>query len=157
MKNIKHNRQEYIEEMAMLFETLGLTRMAGRIQGYIMTSQEELVCFDELVEGLQASKSSISTNLKSLKNIMFIKAIIKPGDRKTYFCLTPDMDWTLYYKNRITAMYQMNNLFRKGLEFRLNQNDKTSKWIHETLEFFELMTDEMAMKMVEWKKRVNSE
>ena len=157
MKNIEQNRQEYVEEMAVFFETLGLTRMAGRIQGYIMTSQEELVCFDELVEGLRASKSSISTNLKSLQTIMFIKAVTKPGDRKTYFCLTPDMDWTLYYKNRITAMYQMNNLFRKGLDFRLNQDDKTSKWIYETVEFFEWVAGEISKKMEEWKGKVKNE
>jgi len=29
-----NKRAEYIEEVGLFFETLGLTRMAGRIQGY---------------------------------------------------------------------------------------------------------------------------
>ncbi len=153
--NMEQNRQEYIEEMALLFETLGLTRMAGRIQGYIMTSQEEMVCFDELVEGLRASKSSISSNLKSLQTIMLVKTVTKSGDRKTYFCLTPDMDWALFFKNRIAAMQQMSNLFRKGLGFRLNQNDGTSKWIGETVGFFEWIVGETFKKMDTWKRKAS--
>lgn len=145
-------RAEYIEEVGLFFETLGLTRMAGRIHGYLMVNEKEMVCFDELVESLQASKSSISTNLKSLQQIRFIKAITLSGDRKTYYCLSPDLNWSQYYEQRIKAMDAMINLFGRGLELRSNKDDKPSQWLAQTLEFYEWLTGEISIVLKRWEE-----
>ncbi len=143
-------RTEYIEEVGLFFETLGLTRMAGRIHGYIMVNEKEIVGFDELVGSLQASKSSISTNLKSLQQIQFIKAITLPGDRKTYYCLSPELSWSNYFDQRIRAIDAMINLFSRGLNFRENKQDKSSIWLTQTLEFYEWLTGEVSYMLKSW-------
>ena len=153
-----NKRAEYIEEVGLFFETLGLTRMAGRIQGYLMVNEKEMVSFDELVESLQASKSSISTNLKSLQQIQFVKPITLPGDRKTYYCLSPDLNWSQYYEQRIKAMDAMINLFGRGLELRSNKDDKPSQWLAQTLEFYEWLTGEISIVLKRWEEyRLNKE
>ncbi len=143
-------RAAYIEEVGLFFETLGLTRMAGRIHGYLMVNEKEMVCFDELVASLQASKSSISTNLKSLQQIMFIKAVTLPGDRKTYYCLSPDLDWLQYFEQRVKAMDAMIKIFSRGLEFRSDKDDKPSKWLAQTLEFYEWLAGEISNMLNSW-------
>lgn len=143
-------RAAYIEEVGLFFESLGLTRMAGRIHGYLMVNEKEMVCFDELVESLQASKSTISTNLKSLQQIRFIKAVTLLGDRKTYYSLSPDLDWVEYFEQRVKAMDTMIKIFSRGLEFRSNKDDKPSKWLTQTLEFYEWLADEISTMLKSW-------
>ena len=55
----------------------------------ILTDQEG-ISFDEFVEGLDASKSSISTNLQLLQASRRIVYFTKPGERKRYFKISPN-------------------------------------------------------------------
>ncbi len=135
--SLYNERTNFIEETGIIFEKLGLTRMAGRILGYLMVSDKEMVSFDELTQVLQASKSSISTNLKTLVQVTFVKPITLPGDRKTYYLLSPDLDWTTYIEHRMQLLFLMNQLFKKGLNLRVNQADKTARWLQDATSFYD--------------------
>ncbi len=137
-----NERAKFIEETGILFEEMGLTRMSGRILGYLMISDKEEVSFDEMTKVLQASKSSISTNLKALTQIEFIKPVSKPGDRKTYYMLTPDMDWSGLFEKRLSTIRQLTNLFEKGLELRVNKKDTPAEWLASAKEFHEWLNQE---------------
>ena len=80
-------RLQFVEDTALLFEEIGLTRMAGRIYSWLMVADETEVSFDGLTEALQASKGSISTNIKMLENLGLVESVSLPGDRKTYYRL----------------------------------------------------------------------
>lgn len=55
----------------------------------ILTDQEG-ISFDSFVEGLDASKSSISTNLQLLQATGRIVYFTKPGERRRYFKISPN-------------------------------------------------------------------
>ncbi len=149
----QHNeRAKFIEETGILFEQMGLTRMSGRILGYLMISDKEEVSFDEMTKVLQASKSSISTNLKALAQIEFIKPLTKPGDRKTYYMLSPDMDWSRLFEKRLHTLRQLSELFNKGLELRVNKQDKPAEWLHGAQEFYEWVGREFPEMLNRWKE-----
>ncbi len=75
----------------MYFETHdGLSPLSARIFSLLVLSDGEGVTFDEFVERLEASKSSISTNLQLLQSSGRIAYCTKPGDRKRYFKIVPD-------------------------------------------------------------------
>ncbi len=135
--SLYNERTNFIEETGIIFEKIGVTRMAGRILGYLMVSDKEMVSFDELTQVLQASKSSISTNLKTLVQIAFVKPITLPGDRKTYYMLSADMDWIHYLENRMQLLNIMNQMFKKGLNLRVNQNDKAAQWLQDATSFYD--------------------
>ncbi len=137
-----NERSSFIEETGLTFEKLGLTRMAGRILGYLMVSDKDMVCFDELTQVLQASKSSISTNLKTLMQIEYIKPHSLPGDRKTYYMLSPEMDWVDNMMTRVSVLISLNQLMKKGLELRVNQNDNPSRWLKSSVNFFDWIKEE---------------
>lgn len=145
-------RAGFIEESGLFFESLGMTRMAGRIQGYLMVADKEIVSFDELTQVLQASKSSISNNLKSLVQTRFIKPVSLPGDRKTYYCLSPDINWTDYFEQRMLALKYMQDLFERGLDLRENQQDKPSQWLKQTIEFYSWLLREFPGLINQWKE-----
>ncbi len=153
----QHNeRANFIEETGFIFEKLGVTRMAGRILGYLMVSDKEHICFDELTQVLQASKSSISTNLKSLINVEFVKPHTLPGDRKTYYMLSPDIDWSGYLMRRFENIRTMNDHFKKGLSLRVNKKDQVSKWLSGTVEFYDWLLKEYPKFIRQWKEEESS-
>lgn len=147
-----NERTNFIEETGMLFENLGTTRMSGRILGYLMITDKEVVSFDELCQVLQASKSSISTNIKNLVTLHYVKPLSLPGDRKTYYMLSPELDWVDALMRRVELLKVMNKLFHKALDLRVNKNDKPSEWLKMTVEFYEWVTIEYPKFLQRWKK-----
>lgn len=143
-------RSEFIEETALIYEGMGLTRMAGRIHGYLMVSDEEVVSFDELTQALQASKSAISTNLKALVAVKFIKPITLPGDRKTYYSLSPEINWSETIRQKMQQMALIKNHFSKGLQLRMNKTDKPSQWLAQAIDFNTWMLNEFPKILNSW-------
>lgn len=91
------NLQELEKQKKLLVERYGLfmekqeklAPIAARIFATLLISNENGITFDELVNFIEASKSTISTNLKNLLKIEYIDFFTKPGDRKKYFTLNP--------------------------------------------------------------------
>lgn len=92
------NQQELEEQKKILVERYGLfmekqekfSPISARIFVTLLINKENGSTFDELVNFLGASKSTISTNLKSLQESNTIDFFTKPGDRKKYFTLNPE-------------------------------------------------------------------
>ncbi len=145
-------REEYIENTGLLMENLGATRMAGRILGYIYITDKEVVSFDELVEVLKASKSSISNNIKSLINLGYVKTVSLPGDRKTYYSLTHDISWADSIKQRLKLLHVVKKGFEDALELRVRKTDKTSQWLKKGVEFYDFMNKEIVLMLDKWEK-----
>ncbi len=91
------NLQELEERKKLLVERYGLfmekqeklAPIAARIFATLLINKETGSTFDELVHFLGASKSTVSTNLKSLQKVEIVHFFTKPGDRKKYFTLNP--------------------------------------------------------------------
>ena len=92
------NEEDLLKEKLALVEELGvhfesndnLPPLASRIIVYLILNGVEGATFEELVEKLEASKSSISTNLQLLQSIDRITYFTKCGDRKRYFKMSPN-------------------------------------------------------------------
>jgi DNA-binding transcriptional regulator GbsR (MarR family) len=90
-----------------LIETLGvhlekeeqLAPVAARIMSTLMLTGKEGITFEQLVNNLEASKSTVCTNLNLLESMKRVSYFTKPGDRKRYFSLAPD-----YFSQRINEM-----------------------------------------------------
>ncbi|MFP4064315.1 MAG: GbsR/MarR family transcriptional regulator [Bacteroidales bacterium] len=146
-------KEHFIEDNGLLFEKLGVTRMSGRILGYLMVTDRDKVSFSEFTEALKASKSSISTNLKMLLHIGFVKPLTIPGERKTYYMLSPDMDWGAYFSERLEMMKIMNNMFKKGLSLRSGHKDNAAQWLQEAIEFYSFFIEEFPAMLKRWEEK----
>ncbi|GGW24949.1 GbsR/MarR family transcriptional regulator [Arenibacter certesii] len=84
-------KNQLIEELGVYFENNKiLPPLAARIFAMLILTDQEGISFDDFVEGLFASKSSISTNLQLLQATGRIIYFTKPGDRKRYFKISPN-------------------------------------------------------------------
>lgn len=141
---------KHIEQSALLFEQTGMTRMAGRIFGYLLICDEDAVSFDQIRKTLQASKGSISTNLKQLVNTGLIEQTTFPGDRKTYYRAS-QMHIGDIMSRRLNLMEKFVNLFSQARKLKTREDD-VSEWLHETACFYQWMEERMEELMDRWEQ-----
>lgn len=88
-----HARQaadSFIELMGRHFDEEGIPRIAGRLFGLLMLT-EEACSLDDLAERLRVSKGSVSSNARLLENLGIIERVTRPGDRRDYYQMAGDM------------------------------------------------------------------
>jgi DNA-binding transcriptional regulator GbsR (MarR family) len=87
MEDLNKQREELIELFGVHFENIGhLPPLGSRILAMlIIDACTRPYTFEDLVEQMGASKSSISTNLNLLLKMGKITYYTRPGDRKKYY------------------------------------------------------------------------
>lgn len=105
----------FIEQLSLYFEGVGLTRVAGKVIGWLLVCDPPYQQQPELVEALGASKSSISVALKDLTTLYLVERFTLPGDRRTYYRTSKDM-WSRSFRGRMHQMTELKELSERGLE-----------------------------------------
>lgn len=72
---------EFVEQMGGYFESRSLTRLAGRLLGWLLVCDPERQSSEELATALAASSGGISTNARMLIQFGFIERLAVAGDR----------------------------------------------------------------------------
>lgn len=108
-------KQQFVEECGLYFEQVGLTRIAGRIIGWLLICEPPYQQQSELVDALGASKSSISVALKDLTTLYLVERFALPGDRRTFYRTSKDM-WSRSFRARMNQVTQLKELSQRGLE-----------------------------------------
>jgi DNA-binding transcriptional regulator GbsR (MarR family) len=146
-------REAFIEETGLLLEQTGLTRMTGRILGYLFVAEKDQVSFDELVVALKASKSSISTNIRSLVQVGFVKTTSLPGDRKTYYSLSHGFSWSEIMKAKLKLTGILQKHFERAVELREKKTDKTAEWLKNGADFYQYICEEFPALLDQWEAK----
>lgn len=84
-------QHDFIETMGRWWESTTGGRSAGRILGWLMICEPAHQSANDLVESLELSTGTVSTQIRVLEGIAFVERITFPGDRATYFQLKPDV------------------------------------------------------------------
>ena len=82
-------QERFIEQMGLLAEDDGMPRISGRLLGLFLLEAGPF-SFDDLVERLQVSRASISTNVRFLDQRGFVERTGRPGDRQVYVRMADD-------------------------------------------------------------------
>jgi DNA-binding transcriptional regulator GbsR (MarR family) len=80
----------FIERMGLALEADGLPRIAGRIFGLLLVS-EDARSLDDLAYELGVSKASVSTNARMLEQRGVLERMSRPADRRDYYRAPPDL------------------------------------------------------------------
>ncbi|MBK9125738.1 MAG: MarR family transcriptional regulator [Chloroflexi bacterium] len=108
------NALQLIEEFGMYFESVGLTRMAGRIIGFLLICDPPHQSMPDIVEALGAAKSSISTALWQLQQLYLVERFRIPGERRDFFRASSDM-WNRSFRARMHQVTALRELAERGL------------------------------------------
>jgi hypothetical protein len=101
----------FVEEQGLLWESAGMSRMTGRILGWLLVCQPAEQSAAQLAQALTASKGSISTNTRLLLRLGLLERVSHPGERSTYFRIAPGA-WDRF----IMGEHARVTLFREGAD-----------------------------------------
>ncbi|MDA0178069.1 MULTISPECIES: GbsR/MarR family transcriptional regulator [Mesoflavibacter] len=158
-------KHDLVERLGIVFEqTDQLAPVAARILSYIILTGDSGTTFEELVDKLCASKSTISTHLNHLSDLKKIKYFTKTGDRKKYFIKNPDTifqridrmveDWKIQielHKEIKQYKEKMNELVVTNQEekFKLDFHDSYLIYLNEAINSLE----KLRIKILEIEKK----
>ena len=83
-------RSDFVERFARMLEETGHSRIAGRIFAHLATADEPYLSQQDLVEQLQVSAASVSTNTRQLIVMNLLTRVAVPGSRREHYALIPD-------------------------------------------------------------------
>jgi hypothetical protein len=106
--------QNFIEDVGLIFEEIGQTRMAGKILGSLLICSPPYLSAAELIELTGGSKASISTITRLLLRIGFLERIVIPGKKQVYFKIK-DGIFSELIKERLTITGVMISLIDRGM------------------------------------------
>ena len=113
--DLEIERKNLIEELGVHMEGDHLAPLAARILATLILSGKKGVTFEELVNELNAGKSTVSTHLDHLQNTNRVTYFTKPGERKRYFVIDPNLI--------LNVMEEMLNKWEKERKLHLRIRD----------------------------------
>jgi DNA-binding transcriptional regulator GbsR (MarR family) len=112
---LHERRRRFTEDVSLIFESMGLAPMAGRVWAALLVSDRPHLSAPDLQEQIGASAGSISAAIASLNRIGIIERVWVPGDRRSYYAASmAALD--LLLERRAEVLTQMVLLADRGME-----------------------------------------
>jgi DNA-binding transcriptional regulator GbsR (MarR family) len=138
------DEQHFAEEVGLFFEQVGLSRTDGRILGWLLVADPPDQTMMDIVEALQVSKSSVSTSTRALIQFGMVERVSKPGERRDYYRLRPNL-WIYLMQLRLDQSRSFRNLAERGLDLLQDAPPERRQHLEEMRElytFFESVLEE---------------
>ncbi len=148
---LTEQKQQFIEDTGLFFERMGVTRMAGRIMGYLMVCDPPYQSMPEIVTALQASKSTISTSLRELQTFFLIERMALPGERRDFYRLAEDV-WYRSFSARMGELTNMRQLAEKGLLAMTGEPPEKRQRLELLRDMYEFMEREFPKLLEKWEQ-----
>jgi DNA-binding transcriptional regulator GbsR (MarR family) len=105
---------EFVERLAVAMEADGLPRIAGRIFGLLLLSEQAL-SLDTISESIGASKASASVNTRLLEQRGLIERVSHQGDRRDYYRSVSNL-FVRTMEQRLAKWQRFHEIVNDGIE-----------------------------------------
>lgn len=143
--------QEFIERIGLLTEEEGFPRIAGRILGLLLVEEEPL-SLDAMMEKLQVSKGSISTNVRLLERLGIIQRVSSPGDRKDYYQLGNE-PWEHIFEVARQRLRRVLTVVEQEGRMLPEEREVGRYRLEAWREFYSFLLDDLEGKLERWRNR----
>jgi DNA-binding transcriptional regulator GbsR (MarR family) len=140
---------ECSEEMGLFFERMGGQRMAGRLLGWLMVSEDPQFTASDLARVLKASKGSISTITRQLEEGGLLERFTIPGKRSSYFRLRPQW-WARLLERRTAVISQTRSMVDRWLDKLKGTSKERTQRLSEMRDFYAFLEQELPGLMDRW-------
>ena len=141
---------QFIENMGLHYQHYGLSRISGRILGLLLITPHP-ISSEEMAESLQVSRSSVSTNLRTLLMTGLVEKVSLTGNRVDLFILTSDL-WQKALEMRMAAIFPLQSIAEQAL-VNLHDDHPARDRMEEMIKWVELV-DDMTQRMRDaWQSR----
>jgi DNA-binding transcriptional regulator GbsR (MarR family) len=118
-------QKDLVEALGRLYDKKGFQPVAGRILGLLLVMDKEQYTFDEIVEELRISKSSVSNALRMLEIANVIEYKTLPGERKRYFQIKKPDKFALIDEHKVN-LEATRKFFQDAWELKANKNSENA-------------------------------
>ncbi len=133
---------QYIEDFALIYESAGFPRIAGKILGWLMICDPAEQSAADLARELEASKGSISTMLRMLLQFELIEKISIRGIRSDLYRIREGA-WTELVTAKLSGTQQFVDLAERGLNVMETAPPKARKRLEEMRDLYAFFGEEM--------------
>ncbi len=151
-------KQEMLQDFGEAYRGFGLSKLMGRVVALLMFSSEPL-SLDDIAQHLEMSKGPISQITRRLRERNLIRKIWKPGSRKDYYEILPDV-FENAFRNSF-ALVKNNTKIARQLKNSVEQANEPElePLYHRLIEmerFYEIMEKHFQNFLDEWiRERAN--
>jgi DNA-binding transcriptional regulator GbsR (MarR family) len=150
-EQLRFEEKHFIEDFGLLFEESGHPRMAGRILGCLLISDQPYLSSTEISEILQASKGSLSTMTRFLLQMGLIERVGLAGQRRDYFQIKSGA-WTQLVQHAVYELSALRKMVERGLELLEGQDSEIKQRLQEARDLFSYMEQEYPLLIERWEK-----
>ncbi|MFJ8916128.1 GbsR/MarR family transcriptional regulator [Amycolatopsis sp. NPDC102389] len=106
---------KWVEQVATFcVEEWGLPPITGRILGLLMICDPPQRSAGEIAETIQASRASLTSNMRFLTVIGLIRKVRVPGDRTAYYRIEDDA-WHKVIQRKLDSLAAFGDIAEQGL------------------------------------------
>lgn len=145
----------FIEEMGVLFDQSGATRMSGRVFGHLLICDPEHQSPAQLADNLGASRGAISMTLQQLQAAMMVERVAVPGQRSTFFRLRSG-GWANILRARMGVLAVMRETAARGLAVLEGEPTARLRRLQDFHDFYAYMERRMPELIEEWAQQLPS-
>jgi hypothetical protein len=146
-RGARMSAERFVEEIGLVFDSLHLPRMAGRVLGAILLGPADGSTAADLAVFLGASKGSISGMTQLLIHYRFVERTVRAGDRRDRFVIKSGA-WARMLLWRIELLQRLQELASDGLG--LLGPDGNPEPLREVRDMYEFLEREMPLLMTRW-------
>ncbi len=150
------DKQNYIEELSMVLEGFGMTRIAARVLSALLVADPPEQTAEQLAETLRASRGAISGGTTMLKTLGLIERRRRPGDRKDYFRNKPNA-WLEATKQQFALITHLRGLAEKGLGIMESDDPNVTEGLRDMRDMLLFYERELPAMLARWEEKVNAE
>lgn len=142
--------ERFIEQLGLVAEDDYMPRTAGRMLGLLML-EEGPFSFDTLVERLQVSRASVSTNARFLEERGFIERTARPGERQVYLRMA-DEPFAGLVEAVLRQKRRWLDIARNALEDLPSDEEPARSRLTDMVRFHELVIDALESILTRWRE-----
>ena len=146
--NATPQEQRFAEEAGIMFDQWSLPRMAGRVWGLLIVTEDPHLSSADLTERLGTSAASISSATRYLLQNNLIERLRVPGERREFFAFSPTSLRSIYLR-RIAAVADMHRMAERALP-SFEDRPIAHERLSEMHDFYEWLEFELAAVLRRW-------
>ena len=151
-KTALNSQDALIEAFGMMSQEDGEPRIAGRIHGLFLVSEQDRWTLSDIADRLQVSRGSVSTNLRLLESMGVLERSALPGDRQVYYTLTPD-PYALMLERHARQMRRIHALVGEARDTLPATQRRVQTRLSDMQEFFSRAIEGAEHLLTDWRNR----
>jgi len=144
-------QRQLVEEFGLLYEQMGVTRMAGRVSGYLLMCDPPVQSLTQIAEALGVSKAAVSGAAHALLQFGVVELVGEPGQRGDFYRSLPgQMDSML----RLDHVRSLHSLLDRGLASVADRDQTHSNYslMHDLRDFSVFLETEIPGVIARWQR-----